>query len=92
MRGTDPNALRRQQKHAVCDAEKAAALTDQLCQTCMTAGYAMNFLVYLVDQFELFLGDLCPADNIGELVVDSHALADYLHRREQNILQQTRIE
>ena len=85
-------ALTRIQQHAVGDAEEASALADQLREARVAARRAVDFLVDLVDQGELFF-DVVPA-RLGQLqlATNHETLANHLDGRPEDLGQHARVE
>ena len=92
MRRTDADPLRGNQQYAVIDAEKAAALADQLGKTRVACLDAVNPLVNLVDEVELpaHVVDFLPCGQ--ELLAREQALTNHFDGRFENGLQEARVK
>ncbi len=78
MGRADANTLRRNQQHAVADAEVAPALPDQLRKIGMALRSTMNFFVDFVNELELFSDSIARSSIEASSLVDAQALADQL--------------
>jgi hypothetical protein len=83
MGGADPDSLRRQQQHAVGNSKVAAAFSDQLSEPGVASRRAVNFLIDLVDEFQLTQG-VFAASRFGiELLIETQGDAEHVHGRHQ---------